>query len=129
MMMVFERVAEPLQKTNQRNLACAKLAASQVIGQTIVPNTRSHDPGLFTSKLVCDSKNALPLPEGSLGSHENQPNVTDKEISYIMRRDINRITPRQGELLALGLVEEVGKRKCRVTGRTANCVEGGADAN
>jgi hypothetical protein len=37
----------------------------------------------------------------------------------MMRRDINRITPRRGELLALGLVEEVGKRKCRVTGRTA----------
>jgi hypothetical protein len=49
-----------------------------------------------------------------------QPNATDAEINHMLRWNaINRITPRRGELVALGLVEEVGKRKCRITGRTA----------
>jgi hypothetical protein len=34
-------------------------------------------------------------------------------------RPINTITPRVFELRQIGLVEEVGKRKCRVTDRTA----------
>lgn len=45
-------------------------------------------------------------------------NVTDKEISEITRMQINNVTGRRNELLKLGMIEDNGKRKCKITGRT-----------
>lgn len=42
---------------------------------------------------------------------------TNSELSQCLRKPINTITPRVFELRAAGLVEEAGKRICKVTGR------------
>ena len=47
------------------------------------------------------------------------PLSTDREISEISGEEINVVTARRNELVAEGLIEEVGKRACKVTGRTA----------
>jgi hypothetical protein len=52
-------------------------------------------------------------------------NFTDKEISRWMNWDINRITPRRGELLKMGLIRFSERRKCTITGSTANAWEKG----
>jgi predicted HTH transcriptional regulator len=49
-----------------------------------------------------------------LKAARTQPNVTDQELAYMLKWPINRITPRRGELVEKGLVEEAGRRKCRV---------------
>jgi Mn-dependent DtxR family transcriptional regulator len=55
-----------------------------------------------------------------LDALRTQPNATNAEIAHMLHhRPINTITPRVFELRQIGLVEEVGKRKCRVTSRTA----------
>jgi predicted HTH transcriptional regulator len=47
----------------------------------------------------------------------SQPNVTDRELSHMLDWSINRITPRRGELVEKGMVEEAGRRKCRIGAR------------
>lgn len=37
--------------------------------------------------------------------------ITDRNIAKFLDLDINRVTPRRGELLKAGLIEEVGKIK------------------
>jgi hypothetical protein len=45
---------------------------------------------------------------------------TDTEIAnYLGYSDINSVRPRRFELVELGLVREVGKRICSITGRNA----------
>jgi hypothetical protein len=55
----------------------------------------------------------------AIRSPQAQPNVTDAEINFLLKWTINRVTPRRGELVEKGLVEEACKRKCRITGRNA----------
>jgi len=45
---------------------------------------------------------------------------TDKELSEFSGIPINVVTPRRGELEGLGLVENIGKKVCSVTGRKAH---------
>ena len=45
--------------------------------------------------------------------------MTNKEIADFLQWEINCVTPRIFELRKLGVVEEIEKRKCRATGRTA----------
>lgn len=45
--------------------------------------------------------------------------LTNKELASLLGWEINTVTPRVNELVKLGLVEEVTKRKCRASGRTA----------
>src|SRR5580700_8449507 len=54
-----------------------------------------------------------------LDALRTQPNATNAEIAWMLKWSINRVTPRVLELRSpdVGLIEEVGKRKCRVTGR------------
>jgi len=56
-----------------------------------------------------------------LDALRTQPNATNAEIAWMLKWTINRVTPRVLELRSpdVGLVEEVGRRKCRVTGRPA----------
>ena len=55
-----------------------------------------------------------------LDALRSQVNATNAEIAWMLNhRPINTITPRTFELREIGLVEEAGKRKCRVSGRTA----------
>lgn len=42
--------------------------------------------------------------------------VTNSELAKLMCLSINQITPRTNELRKLNLVEEAGKRVCKVTG-------------
>jgi len=46
-------------------------------------------------------------------------NFTNAEVAQEMGWSINRITPRTGELRDLGLIEEVSRRVCNVTGNLA----------
>jgi hypothetical protein len=48
---------------------------------------------------------------------QTQPNATNLEIAWMLKWPINRVTPRCVELRELGLVEEFGKRICRVSKR------------
>lgn len=45
--------------------------------------------------------------------------LTNTELASLINWPINTVTPRVNELVKLGLVEEVEKRKCRATGRRA----------
>jgi DNA-binding NarL/FixJ family response regulator len=45
--------------------------------------------------------------------------MTNLEIAYALHRAINTITPRCQELRKLGLVQGMGRRACRHSGRTA----------
>src|SRR5882762_672966 len=54
-----------------------------------------------------------------LDALRTQPNATNAEIAHMLRWPINRVTPRTFELREIGVVEEIGKRNCRVTGRRA----------
>ena len=56
-----------------------------------------------------------------LAALRTQPNATNAEIAWMLKWSINRVTPRVWELRSsdVGLIEEVGKRKCRVTKRSA----------
>ena len=47
------------------------------------------------------------------------PNATNSELSRMLGWEINRVTPRIFELREKELVVEAGKRKCKITGRTA----------
>jgi hypothetical protein len=53
------------------------------------------------------------LQDEVLKAARTQPNVTDQELAYMLKWPINRITPRR-ELVLKGLMEEAGRRKCRV---------------
>lgn len=55
------------------------------------------------------------LQRAVLNAIRTQPNVTDAETTHLLGWTINRITPRRGELVKLGLVGEVEKRRCRIT--------------
>lgn len=49
--------------------------------------------------------------------HENS---TDREIAdFLGKKDPNVVRPRRRELVLMGCLEEVGKRECLMTGRTA----------
>lgn len=69
--------------------------------------------------------------EGTLGERQSEVlaalitrnGMTDKELARELGREINTITPRRNELVALGLVREHCKRPCGITGRTALCWE------
>lgn len=54
-----------------------------------------------------------------LEAFKRHPDLTNNELASVLGWQINRITPRTNELVKRGLVEEAGKRACRVTGRTA----------
>lgn len=48
---------------------------------------------------------------------------TNMELAEELGWSINRVTPRTNELRRLGLLITVGKRACKVTGRTAYAME------
>lgn len=68
------------------------------------------------------------IAEGLLGDMQVQvadyisktPNCTDKEMSEATKMPINCVTPRRNELVKMGVVEDMGTRKCSITGRTAH---------
>lgn len=45
------------------------------------------------------------------------PDATHRELKEMLGWEINTVTPRVGELVNLGHVEEAGKRQCRITKR------------
>lgn len=45
--------------------------------------------------------------------------ATNSELGRYLDWSINRVTPRTNELVKAGKVVDVGKRPCKVTGRTA----------
>jgi len=45
--------------------------------------------------------------------------LTDKELSEILDRPINTVTPRRNELVKKGLIVEAEKRLCTITGSKA----------
>lgn len=45
--------------------------------------------------------------------------ATNSELANELGWTINRVTPRVHELRKLGKISEVGKRPCKITGRTA----------
>jgi hypothetical protein len=47
------------------------------------------------------------------------PDATNAEIAQKLGWPINRVTPRTGELIELGLAFKVERRKCKVTNGTA----------
>ncbi len=53
------------------------------------------------------------------------PDATNMELKEMLKWEINRVTPRVHELVhpkdpeEKPLIEEVGRRKCKITGRTA----------
>lgn len=54
------------------------------------------------------------------GLREAPEPVTDRELAARLGViDPNQVRPRRNELARAGLVEPAGKRRCRVTGRTA----------
>ena len=54
-----------------------------------------------------------------LGALESLKEATNSEIARHLEWSINTVTPRTNELVKKGLVISVGKRPCKVTGRTA----------
>ena len=49
----------------------------------------------------------------------NYPNSTDREIMQLLGfKDANSVRPRRKELMDMGLIETVGKVKCKLSGRT-----------
>lgn len=54
-----------------------------------------------------------------LGVIRSGNGMTNAEIAQALHLPINCVTPRCLELRKMGLVIEMGKRSCRVTGRTA----------
>ncbi|HLY40453.1 MAG TPA: hypothetical protein VKR52_04525 [Terracidiphilus sp.] len=48
------------------------------------------------------------------------PDATNAELAANLGWPVNRITPRCLELRRIGLIIEVGKRRCKVTGSTAH---------
>jgi hypothetical protein len=45
---------------------------------------------------------------------------TDQEVcNYACHNDPNYFRPRRNELVKLGLINEVGKRECKISGKTA----------
>lgn len=55
-----------------------------------------------------------------LGLREAREPLTDRELAARLGvTDPNQVRPRRVELMRRGLVEDAGKRRCRVTGRTA----------
>lgn len=50
---------------------------------------------------------------------QNVGPMTNKETARYLEMEINSITPRMNELVKMGLVGEVDKRHCKITGRTA----------
>lgn len=49
---------------------------------------------------------------------QDTPNMTNTEIAQSLGWPINTVTPRVYELRNLGLVREIGKRMCKVTGKS-----------
>ena len=68
------------------------------------------------------------IAEGLVGRRQRQvfeyllknPNKTDKELSVGLNIPINVITPRRGELVTFGMVEDCGIRPCGITSRRAH---------
>lgn len=51
---------------------------------------------------------------------ENLVNATDTEMAdFLGFPDVNSVRPRRFELVEKGMIKEVGKRICKITGKTA----------
>lgn len=51
---------------------------------------------------------------------KTKEDITNTELSLLLDWPINTVVPRVNELRKIGLVEDAGKRICRVTGRSVH---------
>ena len=83
-------------------------------------NTATHHTQQTSLFAFAEVRRDLPARQRSvleqLKEHED---MTDRELKMALGWEINAVVPRRNELVKAGMVEEAGRRLCKVTGRFA----------